>query len=435
MLIEFKVSNYRSFRDEVNLSMKAQGLKEFESCLLNHNNLKIVPSVAVYGKNGSGKSNIIRAFWLSVQFIKNAQRTQHENASIPLTQFALNDYSENEPTTFAFTYVVDGIKYMYEYTATERKILSESLSYAPKGKSVVVFKRQEQNFDFPVNSEKRIKELMSNAVRENQLFFSIACTMNYEPCIMAMKWFREKVSFSKDFTDVPRQLLENSHDNNMLDSMVKYANEADIGIEKMEFEFKNTVIGTTNGELPEDATEEQKIALENMIRDLGGATNIGEGYFSSHEITAKSYHSGVTKAGVKSMWALELGEESDGTRKLMAISPAICRVLSEGGVFVMDEIEKELHPKLVEFIVSKFQSKETNKAGAQLIFTTHNTELLNMEYIRKDQVYFVDKDRETGVSELYGLTEFSLPTHTNVRKSYLLGKFGATPNVDIEEIF
>ena len=106
MLVEFTVKNYRSFRDEAVLSMEAAGLSTLKSVLIPYGGLRILPSVAIYGKNGGGKSNVIRAFWLSVQFIKNAQKTQHENAAIPVVPFALNDYSASEPTEFSFVYTM-----------------------------------------------------------------------------------------------------------------------------------------------------------------------------------------------------------------------------------------------------------------------------------------------------------------------------------------
>ena len=129
---------------------------------------------------------------------------------------------------------------------------------------------------------------------------------------------------------------------------------------------------------------------------------------------------------------LELSDESDGTRKLMSIAPAIESVLRKGGILIIDEIEKELHPMLVDFVVAKFQSKQSNPKGAQLIFTTYNTELMNMEILRKDQLYFADKNREDGASELYSISEFSTRTTDNIRKGYLLGKYGATPDIEIE---
>lgn len=433
MLIDFKFSNYRSFKDEAILSMQAMGLSDFKNSLLKHNKVTVLPTVAIYGKNGAGKSNVIRAFWLAVQFIKNAQRTQHEKAAIPMTPFLLDDDSKSLPSSFEFTYVVDSVKYIYGFTATSQSVLSEYLYYTPKGQKATIFTREGQTFKFTENSEKKMKELISEAVAPNQLFFSLACTMNYKPCIAAMKWFREKVIFSRDYTDIPKQLIEYSNNKNMLNSIVSYAKQADVGINDMSFEFSDKEL-SQSVELPEDIPDEIKSALSTFMDALAASANISETAISAHEIKAKSFHSGISRTGESNSYALELSDESDGTRKLMALAPAIELVLSEGGVLLIDEIEKEMHPILVEFIVSKFQSATTNTANAQLIFTTHNTELMNMEIIRKDQIYFADKNHETGASELYNLMELSPPTNSNIRKSYLLGKYGATPNIEIEEV-
>ena len=118
----------------------------------------------------------------------------------------------------------------------------------------------------------------------------------------------------------------------------------------------------------------------------------------------------------------------------MSIAPAIESVLNNGGIVLVDELEKELHPMLVNYIVAKFQSKTSNPNGAQLIFSTHNTELLNMELMRKDQLYFADKNRKDGASELYSIGDFSTKTADNIRKGYLAGKYGATPDIEIEEV-
>lgn len=413
--------------------MKAVGLSDFKSSLLKQGTANILPAVAIYGKNGAGKSNVIRAFWLAVQFIKNAQRTQHENATIPLTPFLLDDSSKNEPTNFEFTYMVDDVKYIYGFIASSKIILREYLFYAPKGQKAMIFSRDGQNFKFPENPEKRMKDLISEAVGKNQLFFSVACTMNYKPCIKAMKWFREKLVFSRDFTDIPQHLIEHSDNKNMLNSIISYAKQADVGIQDMSFEFSDKEISKIE-EIPDGVPKGVKVILAGFMNALSAERNISETAISNHEIKAKSFHNGISSTGEIKSYALELVDESDGTRKLMALAPAIELVLNEGGVFLIDEIEKEMHPMLVEFLVAKFQSPVANKAKAQLIFTTHNTELMNMEIIRKDQIYFTDKDYETGVSELYNLMEFSPPTNTNIRKSYLLGKYRATPNIDIEEV-
>ena len=213
MLIEFRFKNYRSFRDEAVLSMEATGLSSFKSCLIPlSSTVKLLPAIAIYGKNGGGKSNVIRAFWLAVQFIRNAQRTQHERAAIPVNPFALNDYSKDEPTEFAFEYTSGGVKYWYGFAATREKIYAEYLYHAPKGQKALVFKRTEQHFDFTEDKSKRT--LIGEMVAENQLFFSVACTMNDAACVAAMRWFRDQAFFSRDYSDIPRQLIEYSEEKN-----------------------------------------------------------------------------------------------------------------------------------------------------------------------------------------------------------------------------
>lgn len=133
MLIEFSVKNYRSFRDEAVLSMEANGSGTLKSVLIPFGGIQILPGVAIYGKNGGGKSNVIRSFGLPFSLLKT-HKTQHENAAIPVVPFALNDYSASEPTEFSFVYTLDDIKYWYSFAATKEKVYSESLYYAPKSR-------------------------------------------------------------------------------------------------------------------------------------------------------------------------------------------------------------------------------------------------------------------------------------------------------------
>lgn len=431
MLIEFSFKNYRSFRDEAVLSMEAAGLGAFKNCLIPYGNAKLLPGAAIYGKNGGGKSNVIRAFWLAVQFVKNAQRTQHEKASIPVVPFALDDYSYNEPTEFNFIYTLDGIKYWYGFSGTKERITHEFLYHAPKGQKALVFLRERQVFSFTEDKAKR--KLISETVAENQLFFSVACTMNDAACISAMRWFRDRVLFSRDYSDIPRQLLEYSNDTNMLKAISDYAKAADFGIEEMQFEINSKEISdelSFRADIPEGI----RTALTQFMHVLSETSNNSEIRLKMGEVKATSKHPGQNKDGTSQLYTLELADESDGTRKLMALAPAIESVLTSGGLLLVDEIERELHPMLVDYIVAKFQSKRTNPKGAQIIFTTHNTELMNMELLRKDQFYFVDKNEKDGSSELYSISDFTTRTTDNIRKGYLLGKYGATPNIEVEEV-
>lgn len=286
---------------------------------------------------------------------------------------------------------------------------------------------------FPLRRKKSKRALIGEMVAENQLFFSVACTMNDAACIAAMRWFRNQVFFSRDYSDIPRQLIEYSEDKNMLKAIADYAKAADLGIRDIQFEFNSSEI-KDDETLPSNIPEKLENALVQFMHVLAENSNNGEIHLKMGEVSAKASHQGEKRNGQKENYALELSDESDGTRKLMALAPAIESALRTGGILLVDELERELHPMLVNYIVAKFQSKASNPNGAQIVFTTYSTELMNLELLRKDQLYFVDKHDKDGTSELYSLSEFSTRTTDNIRKGYLVGKYGATPDVGIEEV-
>ena len=270
-------------------------------------------------------------------------------------------------------------------------------------------------------------------VAENQLFFSVACTMNDEICTTAMQWFRNHVFFSQDYPDIPKQLLLYSEDKNMLKAISDYAKAADLGIQDMHFEFNSEEI-QDDAALPDNIPDGIRTALIQFMHTLTENSSNGDIRLKMGEINARASHVGEDQDGNQSSYMLELDDESDGTLKLMALAPAIESALQTGGILLVDELERELHPMLVNFILAKFQSKNSNPNGAQIVFTTHNTELMNLELLRKDQLYFADKRNQNGTSELYSISEFSTRTTDNIRKGYLVGKYGATPDIEIEEV-
>lgn len=382
--------------------------------------------MAIYGKNGGGKSNLIRAFWLAVKFICNAQMTQGAGVLVPVDPFKLNDYSTETPTSFEFIYKYKGIKYIYGFSATKEKICEEYLYHYPKGFRAQVFKRTGQEFSFI--QDKAFKQLISKAVAENQLYFSVANTMNESVCAEAMKFFTESIVFSREFEDLPGQIRLNYHNNNVLKSMKQYAQRADVGITDMKFEMKNTEIDVDDT-IPEDAPPELSRALKSFVSALSDNSQVK---IQRNEIKARTYHTGISKNGEISQYELGLEDESDGTLRLMALAAAIDRTIDNGGIFVADELEKGLHPLLTEYIVNKFQNSEINKNNAQLIFTTHDTEIMRQHFLDADQFYFVDKDRQTGESELYSVDGLGKKNNADIRTGYLIGKFGGVPELEDE---
>ena len=275
--------------------------------------------------------------------------------------------------------------------------------------------------------------MIGEMVAENQLFFSVACTMNDAPCIAAMRWFRDQIFFSRDYSDIPKQLLEYSEDKNMLKAISDYAKAADFGIQDMQFEFDSKELKDDTA-LPSNLPVGIKAALVQFMHALSENSAAGEARLKMGAVSAKASHQGENRDGQTASYLLELSDESDGTRKLMALAPAVESALQTGGILFVDELERELHPMLMNYIIAKFQSSTSNPNGAQIVFTTHNTELMNLELLRKDQLYFADKRDKDGTSELYSISEFSTRTTENIRKGYLVGKYGATPDIEIEEV-
>ena len=219
----------------------------------------------------------------------------------------------------------------------------------------------------------------------------------------------------------------------MLKAISNYAKAADLGIEDVQFDVNNREIDN-NSAFPENMPDELKNALSQFAQALSSSPNIQMQQMRVGQVDAKTTHKGKNKDGSRGLYKLDLDDESDGTRRLMSIAPAIESTLRTGGLLLIDEINRELHPILVAYIVAKFQNKNANPHGAQLIFTTHNTELMGMDLLRKDQFYFVDKHNADGVSELYSVSELGTRTEENIQKNYILGKYGAIPNVEIEEV-
>lgn len=430
MLLYFKVRNYKSIRDWAVLDMEAAKLRDQTENLIGFKHDAYLPVAAIYGKNGGGKTNIIRAMWLAVQFICNAQRTQVEHSPVPVRPFALNDYSYQEPTAFEFGYVQNGIKYVYGFSATRESIVSEYLKAWPNGREKKIFSRTEQHFDFSKNSEEKMKRLIGEAVAPNQLFFAIACVMNYKPCIEAMQWFREKIVFSRDYTDLNYNLIEYREDENMLQAIASTAKAADVGIQDVRFEIDNEKVDIDNLEGVPAQVQDMVKALRALREALRRNGNEAEIELNHGKLKTMTFHHGVGTNGESGLYQLMLSDESDGTRRIMSLAPAIERTLSNGGVLVVDELEETMHVMLTEYIIERYQQKCRNLKGAQLIFTTHQTALLDQSLLRRDQVYFIDKNSDDGVSKLYSLADFNVRNDMDIQKAYMLGKFGAVPSLE-----
>ncbi|MGD9993954.1 MAG: ATP/GTP-binding protein [Salinivirgaceae bacterium] len=412
MIIEFSVKNYRSIKELQTLSMLAAPIKSKKSELDTQNiipvseNFSLLKTAAIYGANGSGKSSIVKAMLNMFVFIRDSFKNDKLGERI-IQPFELNDTSIYEPTFFQLIFIVGEVKYRYGFEIFKNEVVSEWLFGTPGKKEVYYFRRSDGKID--INKTKFPEGMgLIDKTSSNNLFLNIAKAFNGKESKKILDYFELKIAINLGvndfgFRDTTLALLENS---NVKNSILSLLNLADSGIEDIE----NKKLEVED--VPENAPKE--------IVD-----EINEGKIRFLLTKRKAYN----EAGEKSHYQLFSMQEneSEGTKKLFNYSGILIRALTDGRALVIDEFDARLHPLITKKIVELFNSKETNKRGAQLIFVTHDTNLLDKDLLRQDQIYFVEKNSK-GESEFYSLAEFKgIRNDASYEKDYIKGKYGAIP--------
>lgn len=401
MLIDFSFSNFKSFAEETEFSMIADDKESKNS--FNAEKFKLLKTAAIYGPNAGGKSNLLKAFKFYIYLILNSSNFGFE---IPDEKYKLCKEYINKPMIFEGRFIIDGIYYRYGFSIKDRKIESEWLFHRPKGREARIFERDWQEFKRGKFSEgKNVEE----KTKENTLFLSSLAQWNSKTAIKIVEYFKSVNFISTDFpVAITLDLMEKGIvSKEEILNMLKYA---DIGIN----DFKNE-----RTEIKPD----EKMAL--TTKNIGIISLNKEKLYSNRVITYHPFFDDKNNF----LGNIEfdfLNEESDGTKKYFGILGPILATLKKGAILFIDELDTRIHPLLLESIIELFNS-EKNKKNAQLIFTTHNTIILNPELFSRDQIWFVSKDNY-GKSELYSLLEIKgVRKNTNFEKEYLKGKYGAIP--------
>jgi uncharacterized protein len=396
MLIEFTVKNYKSIRDEQKLSMVADAGDE-----LRRSNTFIssapasetlLRSVVVYGPNASGKSNLLKALD-AMQGMVVLSASWQTGKLLPVPSFLFDEDSTSAPTEFEVIFFVDGVRYQYGFAATSRQVTEEWLFASPKGRVQQWFSRtwDADNGTYSWEFGKAFtgeKQLWQKSTRDNALFLSTAAQLNSKSLAPVFAWFAEKLNIL-DADDSPAMYTsKRCMDASGKSEVLAFLQAADFDIADLQIQV-------------EDLSENNGMEVFNV----------------------RTIHQ--TKQGRQA--ELKLTEESDGTRKIFAFAGPWLDTLREGHVLFVDELHGSLHPKLVQFLVDIFHSDKTNTNNAQLVFTTHDTSILNQDVFRRDQIWFFEKDKEQA-SHLYPLTDFHpRKDRGNLRANYLDGRYGALP--------
>ena len=406
MLIEFSIKNFLSFKNKVTLSMEKGSGEENLDNVISNENISLLKSAAIYGANASGKSNILKALTCAILMVRNSNLIPVGGKWNFIKPFLFDEISKNKPSEFEFIFIANNIKYRYFFSADANKIYDEVLDAYYSQKPTNIFKRTKTN-NYEFNIDKNKLESLSTNNTENKLFLSTATTWNYSKTKDAYLWFANIIDTYDSFESIAdKDLVDYSNkEENLKEFALKLLKEADILIKDINVDYEEKEVDNLLA-LQID-NQKGKLKVKNFNIEL------------EHEV--------IDDKNVTHTYKLNFIEESSGTKVLFAFAPFLKKAFETPKVIVVDELEKSLHPALVEFIVKLFNNNEINKANSQLIFTTHAINLLNLELLRRDQIWFTEKNPENGISDIYPLDSFSVRKNENIQKGYVNGRYGAIP--------
>ena len=407
MLIQFSARNFKSFKDSFSLDLFSNKSSSVSS-LYSECGSTLYPSAIFYGANGSGKSNVLKAFEMMQRLVLNKDKIIQSTDMMPINQFRLSTESEDDTSAFDICFTFKGKKYKYGFEygiENERSIVySEYLYVYETVQPTIVFE-----YDLDENEGKiritKYKELEKIRHLENSLFLWEADRFSNEVAADVLQWFKSAhyVEYSSRMSISPRywELLERPETQKAFQI---FMHDADFGINDI-FQDSQTVknphVHIPN--LPDNATVEE-LSVKTLHSKYNELNNqIGEIKFNLFE------------------------DESFGTQKYFYVIGPIIDTLKKGTVLFLDELDASLHPILTRRIVELFNNKESNPKGAQLIFTSQDTNLLDQKLFDKEQIWFIEKDK-FGCSHFTSLSEYKdIRKQEKIEQKYIMGKYGAIP--------
>ncbi len=415
MLIEFSVGNYRSFKDKVTFSMVAANIvakdKELDekNVFLVDDDLNLLKSAAIYGANASGKSNLAKAISFMKWFMINSSKETQSTEKIAVERFRLNTETEEKPSFFEIVFILNGKKHRYGFEANQDRIISEWLFYVPKIRETNIFTRNRDRIRY---STRFRADGIQQKTRSNALFLSVCAQFNVEIAENILDWLTTKLKVVSGLDDsgYAGYTINCFVENKNIDEIIQLIKKLDLGINDLK--VKEVQVNVEN--LPEEIPEEiKKFIFERVGSKFTSISTVhrkfdGQGNYVSTEVFDLDSH------------------ESEGTQKIFAMAGILLDTLKAGKVLVVDEFDARLHPLIGKAIVELFNSNETNLNNAQLIFMTHDTNLLNNKLFRRDQIWFTEKNRY-GATDLYSLVEYKVRNDASFENDYIKGRYGAIP--------
>lgn len=414
MLLQFCFSNYRSFEGEGILDMRASGSNELSSHVRNNLNERVLPVTAIYGANASGKSSVFEAFQFMALCVLESLSFSDDDKKNPyklkVDSFKFSK-SREKPSEFEINYIDKKGKkelyYNYGFKIDNSGILEEYLTSNTKTgvkrneDYTYIFKREKNQKLYLDSSIEKFRENLEISLKDKTLLVSLGASLNIDELIKVQSWFinAKAIDFSNSLNNMLRE--------NILPSKIEETQK-----------IKNELVNFINSF--DDSIID--IEIEKISFDDGDSDKDNYRIYTVHK-----------SDGETSTARISMNEESSGTKKMFSLYQTLLDVLEKGGVFFADELDIKLHPLLMRNILLTFTDKEKNPNNAQLIFTTHNTIYMDMDLLRRDEIWFVEKDK--GASKIYSLDDITnekgekVRKDSNYEKHYLLGNYGAIPNL------
>lgn len=418
MLVEFTVNNFKSIKDTIKFSMLASS-KDEGNCFKKRK-YNLLRSAILYGANASGKSNFLRAMAFMSKFVLNKYKVIQSTDKLPHEPFRLSTETEKASSSFEIVCFVENIKYRYGFEIDNELVYSEWLYSDEKGKEAKLFYRDIEEKEY-INPNKFVegyrffdKKDEKINISPNQLFLW-KCDNEKDGVISKsiLNWFNQfNIIDGMDHTGYINFTMKKMENEEFKDKIIELVKTADIGIDDIKVEEED---------VPLEVIE--KLQLPEFLKD----EMVKEGGFKS--ITLNTLHQKFDSDGNavdNVIFELEK-EESKGTRKFFAMSAPILDTLKNGKVLIIDELDASLHPVLTQHLIKLFHDENVNKNNAQLIFATHDTNLLKKTIFRRDQIWLSEKNKY-GSTDLYSLSQFkNVRKNEDFEKQYIHGKYGAIP--------
>ncbi len=406
MLLEFSCSNHKSIREEIIFSAIASSDNTFENRMIKFSNIRVLKSAVIYGANGSGKSNFIDA----IAFVKDLVMYSINNQpgqGIQQTPHKLDGYERE--STYKIQYVKNNTRYVFGFSLRNMLVTDEYLYYFPNNKQTRIFERSEDSF---VEGSKFRGKFSSckNVLKPNRLFLS--CAANFSAVNEVMEAYNffsnDLVIYGPESQDgwMNYSLLQMYKDRKLKSLALKFLKELDTGIKDIVISVDQKKLDATN--LPSFLSDEFK------------------------KVLLQKEFSAISAKIVYDCFEVDLfQEESSGVKKLVGVLCPIIDIMVSGKVLICDELESSLHESILYSIVKLFVELK-NVEQSQMIFTAHETGLLNLDLFRRDQIWFTEMRQKDRSTDLYSLAEIkNVRKEENFEKGYVSGKYGAIPMLNL----